>query len=70
MTVSTPETVRLLARSARIRLSLPRLRLIDETVVVTAGASAPEQVVQECLSFLRDRFGAQILHLNVLPCLL
>ena len=32
----------------------------DETVVVTAGASAPEQVVQECLSFLRDRFGAQI----------
>jgi len=32
----------------------------DETVVVTAGASAPEQVVQECLNFLRDRFGAQI----------
>jgi 4-hydroxy-3-methylbut-2-enyl diphosphate reductase len=32
----------------------------DETVVVTAGASAPEQVVQECLTFLRDRFGAEI----------
>jgi 4-hydroxy-3-methylbut-2-enyl diphosphate reductase len=32
----------------------------DETVVVTAGASAPEQVVQECVTFLRDRFGAVI----------
>ena len=32
----------------------------DETVVVTAGASAPEGVVQDCLSFLRDRFGATV----------
>ena len=32
----------------------------DETVVVTAGASAPESVVQECLEWLRDRYGASI----------
>jgi 4-hydroxy-3-methylbut-2-enyl diphosphate reductase len=32
----------------------------DETVVVTAGASAPETVVQDCLAWLRDRFGASI----------
>jgi 4-hydroxy-3-methylbut-2-en-1-yl diphosphate reductase len=32
----------------------------DDTVVVTAGASAPESVVQECLRYLRDRFGATI----------
>jgi 4-hydroxy-3-methylbut-2-enyl diphosphate reductase len=25
---------------------------------VTAGASAPEQVVQECIAFLCERFGA------------
>jgi 4-hydroxy-3-methylbut-2-en-1-yl diphosphate reductase len=30
------------------------------TVLVTAGASAPEQVVEECLEWLRDRFGATI----------
>jgi len=30
------------------------------TVVVTAGASAPEVVVQECIDFLRSRFGATI----------
>src|SRR5437762_5418180 len=29
-----------------------------ETVLVTAGASAPEQVVDQCLDWLRDRFGA------------
>ena len=29
-----------------------------ETVLVTAGASAPEQVVDECLDWLRDQFGA------------
>jgi 4-hydroxy-3-methylbut-2-enyl diphosphate reductase len=29
-----------------------------DTVLVTAGASAPEQVVEECLDWLRDRFGA------------
>ncbi|MBI1900662.1 MAG: 4-hydroxy-3-methylbut-2-enyl diphosphate reductase [Planctomycetia bacterium] len=32
----------------------------DETVLVTAGASAPEQVVEECLEFLRQRFGATV----------
>lgn len=32
----------------------------DETVVVTAGASAPESVVQECIAFLVQRFGATI----------
>ncbi len=31
-----------------------------ETVVVTAGASAPEIVVQECISYLTKRFGASL----------
>jgi 4-hydroxy-3-methylbut-2-enyl diphosphate reductase len=31
-----------------------------ETVVITAGASAPEAVVQECLEYLQERFGATI----------
>src|SRR5882757_4815562 len=31
-----------------------------ESVLVTAGASAPEQVVEECLDWLRDKFGATI----------
>jgi 4-hydroxy-3-methylbut-2-enyl diphosphate reductase len=31
-----------------------------ETVLVTAGASAPEEVVEECVSYLRDRFGAEV----------
>ena len=31
-----------------------------ETVLVTAGASAPEQVVDECLDWLREQFGATI----------
>ena len=31
-----------------------------ETVLVTAGASAPESVVEECLDFLRGRYGAEI----------
>jgi 4-hydroxy-3-methylbut-2-enyl diphosphate reductase len=30
------------------------------TVVVTAGASAPEQVVEACLDWLRDRFAATV----------
>jgi 4-hydroxy-3-methylbut-2-en-1-yl diphosphate reductase len=30
------------------------------SVLVTAGASAPEQVVEECLDWLRDRFGATV----------
>jgi 4-hydroxy-3-methylbut-2-en-1-yl diphosphate reductase len=31
-----------------------------KTVLVTAGASAPEVVVEECLDWLRDRFGATV----------
>jgi 4-hydroxy-3-methylbut-2-en-1-yl diphosphate reductase len=31
-----------------------------QTVLVTAGASAPEVVVEECLDYLRDRFGATV----------
>lgn len=31
-----------------------------ETVLVTAGASAPEENVQECIAFLKDRFGATV----------
>jgi 4-hydroxy-3-methylbut-2-en-1-yl diphosphate reductase len=29
-----------------------------ETVLITAGASAPEQVVQECIEYLERHFGA------------
>lgn len=32
----------------------------DETVLVTAGASAPESVVQECVDYLKDRFNAAV----------
>jgi 4-hydroxy-3-methylbut-2-enyl diphosphate reductase len=32
----------------------------DETVLVTAGASAPEDVVQECVAHLRRRYGATV----------
>lgn len=32
----------------------------DETVLVTAGASAPELVVEECLNLLRDRYQATV----------
>jgi len=31
-----------------------------ETVVITAGASAPESVVQECVTYLCDRYGATV----------
>jgi 4-hydroxy-3-methylbut-2-en-1-yl diphosphate reductase len=31
-----------------------------ETVVITAGASAPESVVQECVEYLRNKFGASV----------
>ncbi len=31
-----------------------------ETVLITAGASAPEQVVQECVEYLQANFGATI----------
>lgn len=32
----------------------------DETVLVTAGASAPELVVEECIEFLKRQFGASV----------
>ena len=32
----------------------------SETVLITAGASAPETVVQECVEFLKERFGARV----------
>jgi 4-hydroxy-3-methylbut-2-enyl diphosphate reductase len=32
----------------------------DETVVITAGASAPERVVQDCVEWLRTRFDATV----------
>ncbi len=31
-----------------------------ETVLITAGASAPEDVVEECVNFLRGRYGATV----------
>jgi 4-hydroxy-3-methylbut-2-enyl diphosphate reductase len=31
-----------------------------ETVLITAGASAPEDVVQECIEYLQRNFGASI----------
>jgi 4-hydroxy-3-methylbut-2-en-1-yl diphosphate reductase len=32
----------------------------SETVLITAGASAPEDVVQECIAYLQAQFGAKI----------
>jgi 4-hydroxy-3-methylbut-2-enyl diphosphate reductase len=34
----------------------------DETVLITAGASAPEDVVSECVEYLVQRFGATVEH--------
>ncbi len=31
-----------------------------ETVLITAGASAPEEVVEECIQTLRERYGATV----------
>ena len=31
-----------------------------ESVLITAGASAPEEVVEECVDYLRERFGATV----------
>ena len=31
-----------------------------ETVLITAGASAPEEVVEECVAYLQNRFGASV----------
>jgi 4-hydroxy-3-methylbut-2-en-1-yl diphosphate reductase len=38
-----------------------------ETVLVTAGASAPELVVEDCVEFLRRRFDATVETRNVRP---
>lgn len=32
----------------------------NETVLITSGASAPESVVQECVTVLQERFGATV----------
>lgn len=32
----------------------------DDTVMITAGASAPEENVQECVAYLRSRFNATV----------
>jgi len=32
----------------------------DETVLITAGASAPEEVVEECVARLQEEFGATV----------
>jgi 4-hydroxy-3-methylbut-2-enyl diphosphate reductase len=32
----------------------------NECVLITAGASAPEEVVTECVDYLRRRFGAEV----------
>jgi 4-hydroxy-3-methylbut-2-enyl diphosphate reductase len=37
----------------------------DDVVLLTAGASAPEELVQECIDYLRDRFGATVEHRTV-----
>jgi 4-hydroxy-3-methylbut-2-enyl diphosphate reductase len=37
----------------------------DETVLVTAGASAPELVVEDCVALLRRHFGAAVEHRRV-----
>ena len=61
-------------RLAEIANSLgPRAHLIDgvneideawlvgvESVLISAGASAPEDVVQECIDFLQSRYGATV----------
>ena len=37
----------------------------SETVLITAGASAPEVVVEECVDTLVSRFGAEVEHVIV-----
>jgi 4-hydroxy-3-methylbut-2-enyl diphosphate reductase len=37
----------------------------DETVLVTAGASAPELVVEDCIGLLQKRFDARVEHRSV-----
>jgi 4-hydroxy-3-methylbut-2-en-1-yl diphosphate reductase len=37
----------------------------EETVLITAGASAPEHLVQECVEYLRQTFQAEVEHHSV-----
>jgi 4-hydroxy-3-methylbut-2-enyl diphosphate reductase len=32
----------------------------SETILITAGASAPEENVEDCVAFLKERFGATV----------
>jgi 4-hydroxy-3-methylbut-2-enyl diphosphate reductase len=36
-----------------------------QCVLITAGASAPEVVVQECVEFLRSRYGAEVEEITI-----
>lgn len=36
-----------------------------QTVVITAGASAPEEVVQECVDYLVERFAAKVREITI-----
>lgn len=36
-----------------------------DTVLITAGASAPEDHVQDCVNYLRDRYGAEVEHRTI-----
>ena len=37
----------------------------DDCVLVTAGASAPESVVEECIEYLQQHFGAELLERTI-----
>jgi 4-hydroxy-3-methylbut-2-enyl diphosphate reductase len=39
----------------------------SDTVLVTAGASAPESVVEECVEFLKTNFGAMVESRTIRP---
>ncbi len=36
-----------------------------DTVLITAGASAPENLVQECVAYLRQTFQAEVEHHSI-----
>jgi len=55
-------TARLIDGAADIRLEWFRG---DETVLVTAGASAPELVVEDCIALLQKQFGARVEYRSV-----
>ncbi len=40
--------------------TVPFFRAGEETVMITAGASAPETLVEECVNLLQKRFGASV----------